>query len=230
MKLLAACPFVALLLAAPAFAQDDDSEAGLVDGRLVGSPDTVASEPLRPQLVYHDHTTRTVIGGVTAVVGGISLIGAWPTYVARQNFRLRPWLSLSNDTVDNWSSMGAAAFWMGAGGAALLVTSEYLLLPESRDVPTLGWVAGVVGLGVAAVGVGFALGGQSCPPIALRPGADFPLACDSGTADGIFGSLLIFTAVPLISVPIVYLTRRLFAGAPESLSVGPRGVSWSGRF
>lgn len=230
MKLSSALTLVAMLLAAPAFAQDSDSDDGLVEARLVGEQSPYVAPVLRPQLVHHDHTTPIVIGASAAVLGGVGLVAGWSVYFARQAYRMRPWYSLSDETVGSWTEMGGFSFWFTASSSALLVTSEYLLLPESRDVPTLAWIAGGVGLGVAAVGLGFAVGGTHCGPQQIKPGADLLLACDSVTSDATFGPMLAFTALPLINVPLVYLFRRLFAGAPESLSVGPRGVSWSGRF
>lgn len=219
-----------LLTASLAFAKDNDPETGLTEGHLIGEAEPVAPAVLRPQLVHHDHTTVPVVGGIAAVTGGVALIGAWSLYVARQNYRLTYRSTLSNDVVDEWTSMGAWSLWMGVFASASLVASEYLLLPDERDVPWWAWLSGGVGLGVAAVGVGFAVGGSHCGPVAIRPGADLQLACSAGTADAEFGPLLMLTALPLISLPIVFLTRKLFAGAPESLSFTGHGVSLRGVF
>jgi hypothetical protein len=219
-----------LLIVNVAYAQDEDPEVGLTKGHLIGDPSTVAAPILRPQLVHHDHTTGPVIGASAAVVGGLSLVAAWSLYVARQNYRLRPWRELSDGTVSSWETQGAWSFWLGVGASASISASEYLLLPESRDVPTLAWFAGGGGLVLAAVGVGFAVGGTHCGPQVVKPGADLVLACGSGTADSLFGPLLLLTAAPLVNLPLVYLFRSVFAGAPESLSVGPRGVSMTVRF
>lgn len=218
---------IAMLLAASSVHAQENPEAGLVQGHLItGEP--VKAEVLRPQLVHHDHQTPVIVGGVAAVTGGIALVASWSLYIARQNYRLRYWTNLDKDTIGNWENMGAWTLWMGGFGAASLVASEYLLLPESRDVPWWSWLAGGVGLGVAAVGVGFAVAGEKCAPVAIKPGTDLRLACSAGTADGIFGWELMLTAMPLINFPLTYLFHRLFAGAPESLSIGPMSVS--GRF
>jgi hypothetical protein len=219
-----------LLAASSAFAQDDDPEQGLVDGRLVGDPSPSAPVQLRPQLVHRDHMTPIVLGTSAAVVGGVSLISGWAIYFARQSYRMKPWPSLADGVVNTWQTQGAFAWWLTFGGSTLLVTSEYLLLPESRDVPTLAWLAGGVGVAVAAVGLGFAVGGTACAPERFAPGADLRLACDSATSDAMFGPMLVMSALPLMAIPIVYLTRKLFAGAPESLSFGVGSVSLRGKF
>lgn len=219
-----------VLLAFSPAAYAQDSESGLVDANLVGDQSPVASEMVRPQLVSRNRGAPAVIGGVSAAVGGLALVGAWSVYIARTSYRMTPRVSLSNDVIDSWSTMGAWSWWLGVGASSLLVTSEYLLLPESLDVPTLAWIAGGAGVALAAVGIGYAVGGESCGPERVAPGANLRLACTAATADSVFGGLLILTALPLINVPAVYLFRKLFAGAPESLSIGPGSVEWRGRF
>lgn len=207
-----------------------DPEDGLVSANLVGDESTVAPPVLRPQLVRRDHTSAVVIGASSAVIGGVGLVSAWALYIARANFRLTPRSVVTRDTLDSWTTQGAYSFWIGAGSSALIVTAEALLLPESDSVPFLGWFAGGSGLVLAAVGVGYAVGGTHCAPTAVRPGADILLACSSMGSDAMFGSLLLVTSAPLMAVPITYLLRKAFAGAPESLSFGVGRVDVSGRF
>jgi hypothetical protein len=211
-------------------AQDFD-ESKLTEARLIGDPTrTTAPSVVRPQLVTRDHATPKIIGTSAAVIGGVSLVAAWTLYVARQNYRLRPWRDASQSTRDSLGTMGAWTFGFGASAAGLIVLSEYMLLPESNEVPTLAWIGGAAGLGVAAVGVGFAVGGTHCGIQVVRPGGDLVQACLSGTADGLFGPLLALSAAPLLNLPLTYLFRKAFAGAPESLSFGPASVEWKGRF
>lgn len=217
-----------LLLSSVASAQDP--EIGLQDARLVGDESTVAPTVLRPQLVYRDHTTATIVGASAAVIGGVGLVSAWALYIARANFRLSPRSVVTASTMREWTSQGAWSFWIGAGSASLIVASEYFLLPESDSTPTLAWMAGGGGLILAAVGVGYAVGGTHCAPTAVRPGADILLACSSPAADSLFGYALLLTSAPLINVPLTYLFRKAFAGAPESLSFGVGRVDVSGRF
>lgn len=220
----------AFLLAPMSAAAQEDWEAGLTEARLVGDTDPVAPAVHRPQLKAPASKAPVVIGVSAAIGGGIGLVASWAMYIARQNYRQRTWLTVSDSTVSEWEGQGEASLWLGVGGSALLVTSEYLLLPESRDVPGFAWISGAVGLGVAAVGVGFAVGGSHCGPQALTPGALLHTACMSGTADALFGTLLMLTAAPFLNVPVTYLLRKAFAGAPESLSFGPGSVQLRGRF
>lgn len=217
-----------LLLSSVASAQDP--EEGLSEAHLVGDESTVAPTVIRPQLVHHDRTTPTVIGASSAVIGGIGLVTSWALYAARQSYRLTPRSIISRNTLDSWTRQGAYSFWIGAGSSALLITAEYLLLPESAEVPTLAWFAGGGGLILAAVGVGYAVGGTHCAPTAVRPGADILLACSSGASDALLGPLLIVSSTVLLNVPLTYLFRKAFAGAPEPLSVGPGSIALHGRF
>jgi hypothetical protein len=221
---------MALLFAARPVLAQEDWEEGLTEARLVGDADPHPVQLPTPQLVKHVRTTPVVLGVTAAIGGGFSLVGAWAMYIARQNYRQRAWLDVSPDTLSEWREQGAWSFWLGVSGAGLLVTSEYFLLPESNSVPGYAWLAGAGGLGLAAVGVGFAVGGSHCSPQALKPGATVYTACMSGTSDAVFGPLLMLSAIPLINLPVTYLLRKAFAGAPESLSFGPGGVSFSGRF
>lgn len=219
-----------VLLMAHAVSAQEDPEAGLVDAVLTGDTATHEAALIRPQLVRRDHTTGTAIGASAAVIGGVGLVSAWALYIARANFRLTPRSVVTASTMREWTSQGAWSFWIGAGSSSLIVVSEYLLLPESAEVPTLAWMAGGGGLVLAAVGVGYAVGGTHCAPTAVRPGADILLACSSGVADALLGPLLIVSSTVLLNVPLTYLFRKAFAGAPESLSFGPSGIQLRGRF
>ena len=218
-----------LILASPAAAQEDP-EAGLVEGRLVGDPSPAPAELVRPQLRPSASAATAIIGGVSVAAGGLALVASWSLYVARQNFRQQPVSRLTAARVDEFVSMGAWSFGLGIGASALLITSEVLLLPESRDVPTIAWIAGGAGVVLAAVGIGFTVGGEHCGPQEVRPGATLRLSCTAGTADSLFGSLILLSSAPLLAIPATYLLRKAFAGAPDSLSLTPGGVQLSGRF
>jgi hypothetical protein len=168
--------FIAVLLLASTARADcppDDFECGLSVVELGQTPS--AAPKLRSQLVEHDTKTPKVVGAISGFAGGVSLLGAWAIYVARQGYRLEPRASLGEAEISRWEGLGSWSFWLAAGGAAGLVVSEALLLPESADgsIPTLAWLGGAAGLAVAAVGVGFAVGGAHCAPIALTPGSSF---------------------------------------------------------
>jgi len=222
--------FAVLLLASIARADcpPDDFECGL---SVVELGQTPSSAPhIRSQIVEHDTKTPKVIGAVSGIAGGLSLVASWTLYVARANYRLSPRYTVDDGVMGKWEGLGTAALVTGVGGAAGLIVAEALLLPESTTVPTLAWIGGAVGLGAAAVGVGFIAGGTHCPPLAIRPGSDIPTACLSGTSDTLFGTTLLLTAAPLMAIPLTYLFRDLFAGAPESLTLNGTGLQWKGRF
>jgi hypothetical protein len=199
-------------------------------GSAEPTPGPVGPDPERPQLIKRDRTTRPLVGALSAGFGVVSLVAGGAVYVARQNYRLELRPSVGPDVIDGWEARGSWALGLAGFGAANLIAAEYLLLPDSSDVPTLAWIGGVAGLGVAAVGVGFWLGGTHCMPIPAQPGTEIPRDCLSGVADATFGPLLVMGAVPLMNLPLVFLLRKAFEGAPESLTFTGTGVGWTGRF
>lgn len=209
--------------------RDPEFEAGLVSIPIEGNQVLPGPGYSRPQLVYRDTKTGKTIGGIAAIAGGLSLVGGWVVYIASQNYRLRVRTELG-DAVDSWETQRRWALTLGGFGAANLTYAEYALLPPSKSVPGLAWIGGIAGVGVAAVGVGFVIGGSACSPIALAPGAEIPRECLSGTADRIFGIELLLTSLPLINLPLTYAMRSIFSGAPESLTFTGTGMSWSQRF
>jgi hypothetical protein len=221
-------------IASTVHAQRDPAfEAGLsvVGGSDPSGPAQVPGYE-RNKVVKRDARTSKIVGASLALGGGVTLVAAWATYVARQSYRLRPREGLTANDVDSWATQGAWSFWLGLGAASALVGSEYLLLPEAKEVPMLAWLGGLAGLVTGAVGVGYLVGGTHCAPLALRPGAVVPQACSSGTADDVFGLLLLLTSAPLVNIPLTYLLRSAFAPEPEPLtfSVGPGSLSVRGRF
>jgi hypothetical protein len=217
----------ALLLAASSAQAQEDWERDLQPATLVGDGDPTPAVVNRPQLREH-HDYATPIGASLAVGGGIALVGGWATFIGRANVRAS--YVVDDGVMSKWSTLGAWSFYLTAAGSAALVASEYLLLPESRDVPVLAWLGGAGGLALAAVGVGYAVGGTHCQPQALTPGSNILADCLHGTSDALFGPLLMLTSAPLLNLPITYLLRRACAGAPESLSFGPGTVQVMGRF
>lgn len=227
MKTAAAITALLLCTSTARAERDLAFEASL--GSAEPTPAPVGPDPERPQLITRDRTTRPLVGALSAGFGAVSLVAGWTVYVARQNYRLELRPSVGPDVIDGWETRGSWALGLGGFGAANLVAAEYLLLPESSGVPTLAWIGGVAGLGVAAVGVGFWLGGTHCPPIPAQPGTEIPLDCLSGVADTTFGPLLVMSSVPLLNLPLVYLLRRAF-DVPESLTFNGAGLEWTGRF
>jgi hypothetical protein len=220
----------AMLLTNTAHADRDPAfESGLVAIPVQGSQVLPGPSYARPQLITKDTATRPTVGAIAAVAGSVALIGGWVFYVARANYRLQPRTELGG-AVDTWQTLGHWSLTLGGFGAANLVVSEALLLPPAKGLPTLALIGGIAGIAGAAVGAGFILGGTHCSPLAYAPGSQFPTACMSGTSDAIFGWQILLTSTPLLSWPLVYLFRNLFAGPAESLTVGPGRVEWRGTF
>ncbi|HMI91061.1 MAG TPA: PEGA domain-containing protein, partial [Polyangiales bacterium] len=116
-----------------------------------------------------------------------------------------------------------------AGGGAVLGTAALpWLLPssEARDVP--GWALGVGGGGIAlaAVGIVLMVRGTSCDSY------DRLGRCDDGRTTSHLGTMLLGSALPLLSVPVIYFARSLGADAQPDLSfvVAHEGASlhWRG--
>ena len=218
-----------LLLASTARAdRDPEFEAGLTSVPIQGDQVLPGPQYQRNQLVYKDTKTATTVGTAAAIGGTLSLIGGWVTYAARQQYRMRMREQLG-DAVDTWHTIGSWSLTLSGFGGANISASEYLLLSGSK-VTTLAWIGGVAGVAVAAIGVGFLVGGESCSPLAAFPGSTFPVGCMSATADKLFGIELLFTAAPLLNWPLSYVMRGLFAGPPESLSFNGTGLQWRGTF
>jgi hypothetical protein len=222
----------ALLLSASIVgAQDED---GLFEARLRGPDPSVApaANPiLRPQLRPNHDRAWKVAGAVTLGAGALAIASSWVLYVARQNYRLTPRMDVTRANLDEWEGLGAWSLWLGVGGATAVVAGEYLVLPEANGVPTLAWIAGAAGLGVAAIGAGFWGGGTHCAPSPVRPGVIFQQACTAGTSDLIFGPLLMLTSAGLLNIPVTYLVRDAFyTPEPLSLQVGPGSLTVGGRF
>lgn len=211
--------------------RDPEFETGLAPANMQNANELLPGPTyVRSQLTDSPSRVPKIAGATLVLTGSIMLVGGWVMYVARQNFRLQVRYDVGREVLNDWEQQGAWALWLSAGGAAAIVASEYLLLPESQDTPTIAWLGGVAGLATAAAGLGFAAGGTHCAPVALRPAAAIPRGCLSGTSDTLFGEMLLLTAAPLLNLPLTYLLRSLFKGTPESLTLGPGSVAMTARF
>lgn len=222
--ILGACTFGAALVHGQDVDPDDDDQ--LTAARLLGGADATEVPPtVRPQLEHSHEQTKAMAGSAAAVVGVSSLAVSWALYVARQNYRLRPWSHLDASVMDGWESRGSWAFWLSVASSASFVSAEHLLLPDEPKVPMLAWLAGGAGLIAASVGIAYAVDASHCGPQAASPGARLIRDCLSGTSDALFGPMVLLAAVPLVNIPLTYLVRSLFRGAPESLSFTPAGLT-----
>ena len=199
----------------PDVSQDQLSPARLVTESSTSPPNNEQSDRALP----------TAIGVAAGVLGLGSLIASWTFYVARENYRQRAWSEVDAGVVNGFEGRGTAALWLGIGSSTFSVTAEYLLLPYGRDVPTAAWFVGGAGVVTAAIGLAYSISGSHCGPLEYSPGASVARECLTGTADVLFGPMLLLTSAPLLNVPLTYLLRSLFAAPPESLSVTPTDIT-----
>ncbi len=111
-------------------------------------------------------------------------------------------------------------------GAALTSASLPLVLPEHNGVPAWSLLAGGVGLVTAGVGAYFAYAGTQCNE--FDAGAQ---RCSDSLLVTYFGYMVLFTAAPLITIPVVYMTRGTsVADSRVSLQASSQGasLSWTG--
>ena len=114
-------------------------------------------------------------------------------------------------------------------GAALVTASLPLLLPESASgaPPLWAWIIGGGGLAVASAGAVLLARGAGCDEF------DRLSRCDDAVTTTRLGAMAITTAVPLLSVPVVYWLRSLGAGeraAHLTLEASPQAfvLHWRG--
>jgi hypothetical protein len=114
-------------------------------------------------------------------------------------------------------------------GAALVTASLPLLLPQSAsgEPPLWAWIVGGGGLALASAGTVLLARGAGCDEF------DRLRRCDDVVTTTRLGAMAITTAVPLLSVPIVYWLRSLGASehaADVTLEASPRAfvLHWRG--
>lgn len=172
--------------------------------RTVAQPATTQQTRQRPKLL-------PILGWTLGALGAGALATGW-TYWAklrRDQDRFEAASSGDVDYLDRQQDFDRhqRAVWISAGiSGALLTASVPLWLPEvrrdSRAGPPLGvpwwsWVAGGVGLGVAAGGIAMLAMPRSC----------VDALCTRREPNSALGSLLLAHAAPLITMPIVHLIR-----------------------
>jgi hypothetical protein len=175
---------------------------------------------------------RVALGVVLAVAGVGALSTSWAFYATRLSLRSRPYIAgVDYDTARRFDSLGVGVLIAGAGGAALITGSEWLLVPGNNRIPTVAWVVGGAGVALAATGLGFVVVGTHCRPHVIEA-ADSRRSCGSFVADSSFGPLLALHALPLLNLPLEYAVRRWLGSDDIEISFdGTRGlVSWAGVF
>ena len=134
---------------------------------------------------------------------------------------------------------GAIGIGAAAAGGLMFTLAQAFWLPDDPGVPPWAWVVGGAGAAVALTAVGLAAFAKHCDV------TNYELSCQRITADPMFAPMLATLAIPMLSLPIVYLARPReplqAEGAEEaaeeqvSFSVGSAGsgglqLQLSGRF
>ena len=106
---------------------------------------------------------------------------------------------------------------VGAGGAVVTTAAMPWLLPKAsaRGVPVWAFAAGGAGAALATIGAVFLVRGASCEE------HDRFTRCDDVPTTSHLGLMLLDSAAPLLSVPVVYFVRSLGVDASQDLSLAP---------
>lgn len=109
-------------------------------------------------------------------------------------------------------------------GMALLSASLPWILPDDHGVPGWSLATGAAGVILAGVGGYFLYAGATCDEF------DRASRCTDASSTTYLGGMFLLTAAPLLTIPIVYLTRG--AGGSSQVSVQATasgiGVEWDG--
>jgi hypothetical protein len=151
-----------------------------------------------------------VSGLVLASVGTASLLTGYGLLIARR-FAGDDWVSdpASLDAHDKWQSLGTGSIAMGTAGAGLLVTAMPLVLPYEAKTPWWAWVSGGVGLAAAASSIALAITADPKPPDSCSSVGLDPEPCVNGGQQIDRAILLGVTAAPLLTMPLVFLLRKV---------------------
>jgi hypothetical protein len=210
-------------------AGETPSEAAAIDAAIATDP-TAARDDL-------DAAPPTTLGIVLGVAGGAITLTSWGLF-ARQ-LHLEAVYDDKKATPDADTSAALhdldtteyLPLAVAAGGAAVMTTSLPWLLPRERATPTWAWIAGGVGAGAAIAGSALLISGGTCSEFDLNG------RCTDILATTRFGGLLLVGALPLLSVPLVYLLRGgPHQGDTDSVSLQPSfggqggQLTWRGQF
>lgn len=199
----------------------------------------VAAEPLAASLAPEgDHSApsrassggASVFGWVLGAAGAATAVVGWSLYgyqltletdYREAAFGTTEYFNALND-LDSFQFTPLVTTF---AGMALLSASLPWVLPEDSRLPSWSVVSGSAGLILAGAGAYFLYAGATCD--------DFDLAqrCTDASATTYLGGMLLLTAAPLLTVPIVYLTRggrRVESQVAVHATASSLGLEWSG--
>lgn len=148
------------------------------------APSPAERMPAAPPASEQEDAPRPSAAGWILGIGGVATLGAgWVLY--------QPVYAPVSATIA-----------VGVAGGVLATLSLPFLLPRSRAwVPIWSWIAGVGGVGLAALGA-WELQFDGACSVELRDGR-----CSMVWRSRNLSALLFSTAAPLVATPIVYLIR-----------------------
>jgi hypothetical protein len=171
------------------------------------------------------------LSGVTlASIGTASMLTAYSLAIARRSAGDK-WLSSPNDldVQRTWLNLGNGVLITGATGAALLTAAMPLALPYERKTPWWAWLSGGVGFAAAAASIASAATAAPKSPRSCSVNGPDPSPCVARHRDTDRAFILGMTAVPLLTMPLVYLLRtdhkKLRAELSPRLVAGRNGGS-----
>ncbi|MCA9534496.1 MAG: PEGA domain-containing protein [Myxococcales bacterium] len=164
--------------------------------------------------------------GVTSGVSAAAFVAATVLHLERRQRgeALAQAFLLSRQAA--WIDLRLPSTLLAASGGLLSLATLPVFLPEREGVPVGAWVAGGLGLGLAAASVGTVLRRPSCPNWA----ADNRRACIRGEELGDRAILLASAGAPLLMVPLLYALRPARVSPEVEVSRSGAWVSLRGVF
>lgn len=183
-------------------------EKGLVETQLI--------EPEQaPEPEQEDSTFKTVAQWTTLGLGVGGLALSWVFYMSALDKQNDISNGATGSVIDDRDQASTyAMISAGAGGLVSAASLSLLWVDEERDVPWWSWAMGGVGLAVAGTGIAVWAMHGSCNQA----------PCDSSMALGVpMGPMLLFHALPLLSVPVAHIVKGALS---DGASTGGVATNW----
>lgn len=160
----------------------------------------------------------TLVGvGLAGLATGYALLiprsSAGEDWIARVDADATSGAPQATDTSaqQRWFNLRGGIIASASVGSAALITAMPLALPNRDKTPWWAWVSGGVGLGLGAFSIAYGVTADpepsaSCSSATVDPSV--PRACATRGDQTSVALLTGLTAMPLITMPLVYLLRR----------------------